>query len=131
MPYGLDLWHEANGLSILLEWVTSLPAKLGSNVVENLLIEPLVKVFLAITHYVIVNDLKSRHYFYLNQSVFFKSLLQGTLAQFSILPIRNLCLIFHFIRFSGTLLLEGLEDSPKCISYHSSDHLYSCNTNLR
>nr|CDS30860.2 Armadillo type fold [Hymenolepis microstoma] len=109
-----ELWHEANGPSILLDWVTSLSAQLGLNIVENLLIEPLVEVLLGITHYVVINDLKSRHHFYLNQSLFFKPILQVGLCFWKDLRIRrSISIIIALVIFTPAIRIS--DESSICL----------------
>ncbi|VDN99763.1 unnamed protein product [Rodentolepis nana] len=102
-----ELWNEANGPSILLDWVASLSAQLGLNIGENLLIEPLVRVLLGIAHYVIINDLKSRHHFYLTQSLFFKPILQVGLCFWQDLRIRrSVSIIIALIIFTPAIRIS-------------------------
>lgn len=113
------------GPTILIEWISTLPGSLKQTLASKLLIEPVVRIQLAIIHYVITYDFDSRAQLYLNQSACLLSLL------FSMSTAPKMLVLTILLLHSWNMLLEGGRNSPVCFGDHCSGHLHSHNQDFR
>ncbi|VDK35836.1 unnamed protein product [Taenia asiatica] len=113
-PIGLTCWHEVGGPTILIEWISMLPGALRQTLASKLLVEPVVRIQLAIAHYVITYDFDSRAQIYLNQSTCLLPLLFIGLCFWKVDEIRR-CVSMIIALVIFTPAIRTSDESPVCL----------------
>ncbi|KAL5970535.1 hypothetical protein TSMEX_001704 [Taenia solium] len=113
-PIGLTCWHEVGGPTILIEWISMLPGALKQTLASKLLVEPVVRIQLAIAHYVITYDFDSRAQIYLNQSTCLLPLLFSMSTAPKVEEIRR-CVSMIIALVVFTPAIRTSDESPVCL----------------
>ncbi|KAL5109922.1 hypothetical protein TcWFU_002268 [Taenia crassiceps] len=111
---GLTCWHEVGGPTILIEWISALPGAMKQTLSSKLLVEPVVRIQLAIAHYVITYDFDSRAQLYLNQSICLLPLLFIGLCFWKVDEIRR-CVSVIIALIIFTPVIRASDESPVCL----------------
>ncbi|VDM16252.1 unnamed protein product [Hydatigera taeniaeformis] len=113
-PVGLTYWHEVGGPTIITEWISTLPSAMGQTLAGKLLIEPVVRIQLAIVQFVVTYDFDSRVQLYLNQSTCLLPLLFIGLCFWKVDEIRR-CVSAIIALVIFTPAIRTSDESPVCL----------------